>query len=49
MSSPVLTERALSLRVLVTVFAVWLGSTGAVLWHLDSGNRLRGITCSAPR
>lgn len=49
MPAPATTERALPPRVLVAVFVLWLGSTGAVLWHLDSGNRLRGITCSAPR
>ena len=49
MSVHVLPGRAIPPRVLIVVFALWLGTTGAELWHLDSDNRLRGYTCSAPR
>ncbi len=49
MSVRVSPGRAVPLRILAIVFVAWLGTTGALLWHLDAGNRLRGITCSAPR
>ncbi|MFO0483898.1 MAG: hypothetical protein ACK52M_20060 [bacterium] len=49
MSVRVSPGRAVSPRILAVVFAAWLGTTGALLWHLDAGNRLRGLTCAAPR
>jgi hypothetical protein len=40
---------ALTPRFLAMLFVLWLGTTGALLWDMETENRLRGYTCAAPR
>jgi hypothetical protein len=35
--------------LLCTVFVLWLGSATAVLWQMDTENRLRGTSCTGAR
>ena len=49
MQAPSLPGRAISPRLLAILFMFWLGTTGVLLWDMESENRLRGIVCAGPR
>jgi hypothetical protein len=49
MRAPPLPGRAIPPRLLAIIFVLWLGTTGVLLWDMESENRLRGSVCGATR
>jgi len=44
-----LSANAMSPRLLIPLFALWLGTSAVILWQMDEQNRLQGFTCTGTR